>query len=139
MRRSSIDNKIKEKQDELAIIQAESELLPQRMADALDTGDPETALEIEKKITESSAKITELERSIELLSKAIPKGDPELFANAIEAHKVKRQKVKAVLMELKSIESQIINIHKELMEVQEVLQPKLKSTLNILSSHHPDE
>lgn len=136
-RRGNIDGKLTELQDELVAERADNELRPQRMADALSQGDIDAATTIEREINAATAKITELEHKIELLSMATPKGEPALFSAAIKAHRERIHAITAALEGLKAYKEQTAILMGDLMAIQEDIRRKINSTLH-LTGEQPD-
>ncbi len=115
-RQSSVNEKIKELQAELDSEKAANELRPQEMSEALSTADADAAMQIEKDIEASNAKIAELEHKISLLGRTPSKGDPKLFFAAIKTYRRKFKELNRAAKELEKVNAKLKQISQELKE-----------------------
>lgn len=118
-RRAGVDEKIQELQAELGTERAANNLRPQKMSKALSMADADTALQIEKDMATSNAKIAELEHKISLLGRSLPKGDPKLFFTAIKTYRRKFKELSRAAKELQKVNARLKDISRELKAKEE--------------------
>lgn len=118
-RRESVNEKIKELQAELDKEIEINELYPQKISEALSVANVDAAVKIEKAIELSNSKITDLNHKIELLSNALPKGEPSLFHTAIKVYRQRFETLNIAAKELNEIDTSLKKIELELKRSKE--------------------